>query len=105
MGNMEEAMEEATKADMDMMMDRDDLYVDTSTFFDPKRRSLCDLPSELIGMIAECLDKKDLHRYWCVGNRVISKAIDHVWVGRRCSQDASVLTVEPDRRSLLLLEV
>jgi hypothetical protein len=45
-------------------------------------RSLCDCPSELIGLIAECLDKKDLHALWCVRNRFISKAIDHVWVSK-----------------------
>jgi hypothetical protein len=50
------------------------------------KRSLCDLPSELIGMIAECLSREDVHTLWCLRNKDLSQAIDHVWVSERYSK-------------------
>jgi hypothetical protein len=79
---MEEEFQIWWQARVDRMVDQDAGHMDLSDLLDAKRRSLCDLPGELIGMIAECLDKKALHILRCLDNRVIRKAIDHVWVSR-----------------------
>ncbi|KAF1836255.1 hypothetical protein BDW02DRAFT_244045 [Decorospora gaudefroyi] len=41
--------------------------------------SLCDLPNELLGMIAGHLEKKDLQKLQDLKNRSIHGGIDHVW--------------------------
>jgi hypothetical protein len=46
----------------------------------PDSHSLEELPSELIGMIAEYLPKKDLRSLQALGSRNILQAIDHVLV-------------------------
>jgi hypothetical protein len=70
---------------MDRMVDQDAGNMDLSDLLDANRGSLCDLPGELIGMIAEHLDKEALHMLRCLDNPVIRKAIDHVWVSRASS--------------------
>jgi hypothetical protein len=78
------AMEEVMDVEMAILKECYDLDTDVLECSPPKR-SLCDLPSELIGMIAECLSRKDVHTLWCLRNRDLSQAIDHVWVSERCS--------------------
>jgi hypothetical protein len=52
--------------------------------FSPDTRSLEQLPSELIGMIAEYLPKEDLYTLQALGSRTILQAIDHVFVSQYC---------------------
>ena len=79
------AMEESMDIEMAILEDCSDLDIDTCQK-NPSKRSLCELPSELIGMIAECLSREDVHSLWCLRNRHLSQAIDHVWVSERYSR-------------------
>ncbi|KAI4635144.1 uncharacterized protein J4E87_000094 [Alternaria ethzedia] len=60
------------------IMDHTDIDVFMSDYRSPPvGRSLEDLPTELIGMIAENLDKKSLSILQALGSRTILQAIDH----------------------------
>lgn len=62
-------------------MDHTDIDVFMSDYRSPPvGRSLEDLPTELIGMIAENLDKESLSILQALGSRTILQAIDHALV-------------------------
>ncbi|KAI4939500.1 uncharacterized protein J4E92_000785 [Alternaria infectoria] len=65
------------------IMDHTDIDVFMSDYRSPPvGRSLEDLPTELIGMIAENLDKESLSILQALGSRTILQAIDHALVNR-----------------------
>ncbi|KAI4687152.1 uncharacterized protein J4E84_005523 [Alternaria hordeiaustralica] len=72
-------MDEDSDTPEDMaIMDHTDIDVFMSDYRSPPvGRSLEDLPTELIGMIAENLDKKSLSILQALGSRTILQAIDH----------------------------